>query len=184
MAKRGFSAPYVHFQRPLSTHGRQSPSRVILHGTQNKNVAGASDVLAIPAFWKRQGLGFASHLVTDAEGITCRCAADTGIVWATGGSNTGSLQIEIVSQVTDSAAVWDERDMGLKQIAKWLAYWHRQYGIPLERSVHRGVATHLDHSLAFHKTDHTDPGKAFPFAETLRRARWYAENGWYAKPNA
>lgn len=184
MARRGFAPPYEHYQRPLPTHGRHRPTRVILHGTQNRNVAGAGDVLAIPAFWKRQGLGYSSHLVIDAEGITCRCASDLAIVWATGGSNTGSLQIEIVSQVTDSAKVWAARDVGLKQVAKHLAHWHRLYGIPLSRSVTTGVATHLDHSRAFHKTTHTDPGPAFPFDELLRRARWYADNGWYPKPNA
>lgn len=184
MATRGKREPFVHYARPLPTHGSHRPTRVILHGTQNRNVAGAGDVLAIPAFWRRQGLGYSSHLVMDAEGITCRCATDKAIVWATGGSNTGSLQVEIVSQVTDSAAAWERRDVGLKQLSKWLAYWHLQYGIPLARSVRAGVATHLDHSRAFGKTTHTDPGPAFPFEEVLRRARWYADNGWYAKPNA
>lgn len=184
MSRRGFKPPSIHYLRIGKTHGTIIPTRIIIHGTQNQSVKGPSDVLAIPAFWARQGKGYNSHLIMDGEGITCRGASDNRLVWATGGSNSGSLQVEFVSSVSDGKVKWEARTKGVKQLAKWLAYWHRTWNIPLTRSVTRGVGTHLDHSLAFHKTTHTDPGPQFPFNEMMRYAKYYSRFGWHPEPNA
>src|SRR5580765_1850283 len=110
-----------------------------------------SDVIAIPNFWKNQGQGYGTQLVIDGEGYTCQCAADNRICWGCAGSNTGSLQIEIIGAASLSPAQWKALTPGIKQAAKWCAYWCEKYHIPISRSVNNGIATHAMHSAAFHK---------------------------------
>ena len=184
MAARTHARPPIHKRVAVATHGTQDPKRIIIHCTESPNRPGVSDVLAIPNFWKRQGQGYGTHLVIDGEGNTCQCAIDTRICWGCGGSNTGSLQIEIIGYSASSAAEWAKQIKGLKQAAKWTAYWCEQHEIPIALSVNAGIATHAMHSRAFHKTDHTDPGKNFPLAQFMRNVRYYHAHGWFPAPNA
>lgn len=180
---RGFKEPRIHAVRYCASHGYQKPTRAIIHCTESPNRRGLDDVLAIPGFWIRQGSGYATQLVIDADGNTCRVVDDNKIAWGCGGSNTGSLQIEFIGYSIDAPALWTARQTGLKQGAKWLAHWHRLYGLPLGLSVTHGIATHAMHSAAFHLTDHTDPGRNFPLGDLLRWARYYRAFGWLQNPN-
>jgi hypothetical protein len=83
-----------------------------------------------------------------------------------------------------TAAQWFQNTKGLKQAAKWCAYWCETHNIPITLSVHRGIATHAMHSEAFHISDHTDPGAHFPLAQFMSWVRYYHAHGWYVGPNA
>jgi hypothetical protein len=180
--RRGYSAPLVDRTMLVDQHGAQRPSRIILHSTESSDAAGIGDATAIASWFQTQGRGYGTQLCIDGHGHTVRMVWDTQVGWGTGGSNTGSLQIEMVGRSTFTAKDWDARGKQLKQVAKWVAYWSRTYGIPISSGVTRGVATHAMHSAAFHLSDHTDPGSAFPFARVLRYARWYRVAGWGREP--
>jgi N-acetylmuramoyl-L-alanine amidase len=183
MAGRTHAHPDIYRRVPVATHGRHKPVAIVLHSTESPNRPGVSDVLAIPNFWRGQGLGYGAHLVIDGEGLTVKCALDMRICWAVAGANTGRLHVELIGYSRYSKADWDDQDRGLKQCAKWIAYWHEQHKIPLVLSTRAGVATHAMYSKAYGISDHTDPGPNFPLQAMLRRAKYYSDHGWSAAPN-
>jgi N-acetyl-anhydromuramyl-L-alanine amidase AmpD len=180
MARTTTEPPHIFKRVPGATHGSQHPVAVVIHATISLNRPGVADVLAIPNYWRLQGKGYNAHCVTDGEGHTAKCALDSQICWAVAGSNTGRLHIELVGSDTDSRATWlsDGRRQGVKEAAKWTAYWGHRWKIPMRRSVKHGVAGHVDYSNAYHVSDHTDPGPGFPWDQFLRWCAWYYENGW------
>lgn len=183
MMSRTHDHPTINKRIKGATHGSQHPRQIYLHCTESVNRPGLSDVLAIPAYWNKQGKGYNAHLVMDGEGLTAKCALDNQICWAVAGSNTGSLHIEFVGAASLSAREWAKLDRGLKQGAKWCAYWCEQHHIPIRLSVHGGIATHAMASAAFGVSDHTDPGKNFPLEQFMKRVHYYHTNGWLVGPN-
>ena len=154
-------------RRRAPAHGVHTPVRAILHSTESYNRPGISDITGVFGFWDRQDRGFWAHAVVDDQGNSGFGANGNQIVWATFGANTGSLQIEMVAFAARSQADWMRRKPQLHAVARWLAIWHEQYGIPLTHSTSRGVALHRD----FPAGGHTDPGAAFPLGYVLKRAR-------------
>jgi N-acetyl-anhydromuramyl-L-alanine amidase AmpD len=160
--------PTAEAHASVATHGTHNPRRIILHTTESNDLKGVADMTGVVGFWRRQGLGYGAHLIIDGEGQTCRCAAGGNIVWATGGANTGSLQIEMVGKAAWSKRFWLlRRRKQLNEVARWLAYWSQHWDIPLCYSTEHGVARHLD----FPAGGHHDPGKDFPLGYVISRAR-------------
>jgi hypothetical protein len=183
MSARTHDHPEIYRRVPVDTHGRHSPQAIVLHSTESSNRPGVSDVLAIPNFWRNQGSGFGAHLVIDGDGNTVKCAVDTRICWAVAGSNTGRLHIELIGYARYTEQQWDDQDRGLKQAAKWCAYWSETHGIPIQLSTRRGIATHAMYSREYGISDHTDPGTNFPLGKFLRRVNYYHDEGWLIHPN-
>lgn len=183
MGKRGFVIPTVNERVIINAQGKQTPTRMILHTTESNDIKGDADALAIPHFWKGQGAGYSAHQVIDKEGITVRCQWDSQKTWTTQDANTGSLQIEMVGKSAFSKKDWAGREIQIKQVAKWWAYWSRKYKIPLRWDTEHGCSTHQMQTVAHHVPGgHSDPGPNFPLHELMRLALWYSENGWYRGP--
>lgn len=183
MSNRTHDHPTINKRVKGATHGAQTPKRIIIHSTESLNRPGMVDVLAIPAFWQRQGKGYNAHLIIDGEGLTVKGAYDKQVCWAVAGGNTGSLHIELIGSASFTALQWKKCDVGLKQAAKWCAYWCETHNIPILLSTSRGICTHGMMSAAYGISDHTDPGKNFPLKEFIRRVRYYHKEGWLAAPN-
>jgi len=184
MPTRTHDHPLITKRVAGATHGSQTPSAIVLHCTESLNRPGLSDVLAIPNFWKNQGLGYNAHCVIDGEGLTAKCALDVRKCWAVAGANTGRLHIEFIGSSSLSRSEWAALTKGLKQGAKWCAYWSETHGIPIALSTVHGIGTHGMYSNAYHVSDHTDPGPNFPLAWFMDTVRFYHQHGWYAAPNA
>lgn len=176
---RSFKQPRVHKIDLVAHHGLQRPIRVILHSTEGPAGSGVN----VPNYWRGQGSGYGTQLIIDSDGYTVRAVSDTQVCYGTQDRNTGSLQIEQVGFSSMTRQEWTDRRMQLKQVAKWLAYWSRKYGIPLVLDVNRGVSTHAMQSAAFTPGGHTDPGPNYPLTLVMRRARWYRRFGWLLNPN-
>jgi N-acetyl-anhydromuramyl-L-alanine amidase AmpD len=163
----------------VDSHGSHRPTRIILHDTESHDTKGLTDLKGIAEFWDRQDEGFGAHVGVDAEGNSARYVNDEQIAWHTGGRNTGSLGIEMIGFASFSLLKWRRRKAQMEKVARWLAYWSSEYGIPLERNVEHGVSTHRAQSLAFRTSTHTDPGIFFPMRSVLKRARELKRTGWH-----
>lgn len=173
---RTFEHPHIYKRVPGATHGPQEPIACVLHCTESPNRPGVSDILAIPNFWRLQGLGYNAHCVTDKDAHTVKCALDTQKCWAVAGSNTGRLHLELIGYTTYTTQEW--MNQGMREAAKWFAYWAHRHHIPIVTSVTHGMATHAMYSAAFGISDHTDPGKNFPWDHFMDDVRIFYKRGW------
>ncbi len=153
--------------------GRSSVIRlIVLHDTEGANIKGVADLVGLGGWFDNPAAQASAHIAVDAEGNTGRYVADGRKAWHCASFNSMSLGIEQVGFATQKA--WPEPQ--LRKVAKWIAYWSREYGIPITHSTSRGVCCHSDLGVA--GGGHHDPGPAYPFAHVLKLARQYAERGW------
>ncbi len=102
---------------------------------------------------------------------------DQDVAWAAPGCNHNGIQLEHAGRARQTAADWSDpysRAM-LKLSAKLAARLCKKHHIPIRRvraaglrAGRRGITGHVDVSQAFHRSDHWDPGRNFPWAEYLR----------------
>lgn len=176
---RTFEHPHITRRIPGATHGKHDPFAGVLHCTVSPQRAGIADILAVTNGWELQGKGYNAHCVIDGSGHTAKCALDNQICWAVAGSNTGRLHVELIGFDTYTEHQWMTiARAGMKEAAKWFAYWAHEHDIPVRTSVNHGFATHAMYSEAFHKSDHTDPGPNFPWHRFMDDIRYYYKNGW------
>jgi hypothetical protein len=161
----------------IATHGNHHPVRVVLHDTESHDGAGLRDLAGIVQFWQRQNLGYGAHVIVDKDANSALCANGDRICWHTSRRNTGSIGIEIIGFARFSPSLWFARPKQLHKVARWLAYYNFEYGIPLRASPQHGITTHREQSKLYGGS-HWDPGFFFPFNYVLRLARKYRKEGW------
>jgi len=120
-----------------------------------------------------------AHYCVDAREIV-RCVDEADIAWHARGGNASSIGVELAGHAGQSADEWaDETSEAiLERAAVLVGDVCRRHGIPVRRirasGLVRGVSGitgHADVSAAFRRTDHWDPGPAFPWPAFLRRVR-------------
>lgn len=158
--------------------GKRSASAlrlVVLHSTESQ--AGA---LNIANYFANPEAGGSTQLVVGEDGIY-RCVPDLVMPAGAPGANEDGLHIEMVGYARWTREEWLERRVTLRNAAVCVAAWCALYDIPtdfllkptdlLDPSA-RGITTHATVSLAFHKSDHLDPGKNFPFDVLAQDLLW------------
>ncbi len=167
----------------VQSHGPHSPKRIVIHDTEGLDAPGLRDLQGLAAFFQSQGLGYGYHVAVDAQGNSSRMVDDHLIAWHVQGQNTDSLGVSMVAQARFTKEQWWARPRQLHKVARWLAYWSKQYEIPLTICREfRGVGV-LTHAIASQLdgaggSDHTDPGGNFPLMFVLYQARLYRRLGW------
>lgn len=182
-AQRGVYRPVV--QRNLNpllarnVKGRITPRLVVIHTTESNDYAGLKDVDAVANYLARS-TPYGIHVIVDAEGLSGAYLDATGQVPPVKFSHAGSVNdrafgIELVAYARFKLDTWWLRPKQLTKAARWLAYFHAKYGIPLKYSTAHGVCRHSDVSGP---GGHWDPGPGFPFNFLLVLARAYNKFGW------
>lgn len=161
----------------VSSHGGQSPYRIVLHSTESPNYIGTQDLYGIASYWRRQGDGLGAHLTIDGDGLTALNINERELGYHTYRRNTNSLGIEQIGYAKWTRAEWMSHPAQLRKVAQWLAYWSKEFDIPLSRNVEHGVSTHNDQSQLI-GGGHWDPGPGYPFDYVLSLAREYKKTGW------
>lgn len=116
-----------------------------------------------------------AHACVDNLEVVC-CVHEKDVAWAAPGMNGRGYHIEHAGRAAQDDAGWQDeysQDM-LKLSAKHAAAIAKKYDIPVVKlspedlvAGHRGFCGHVDVTLAFKKSTHTDPGKHFPWDEYL-----------------
>lgn len=118
------------------------------------------------------------HVVIDAAGQSGRENDNVYIPWAAGwNGNRIGLHVSLAGRAAFTREQWLARGAQLAELARWLAHESREQAIPLRKVIGvgdpavRGVCGHADISQAFPRdTNHTDPGRAFPWDHVLSLA--------------
>lgn len=147
---------------------------ITVHATQGRNITGLADLRGLGGWFGRPEAQVSSHTATDAEGHSGRYVRDSDKAWHCANYNAMSLGIEQVGFAEQTQ--W--ADAQLRETARWIAYWSRLYGIPIQKAevsggrvLRPGVLRHSDLGAA--GGNHGDPGRAYPTADVLEYARHY-----------
>lgn len=146
-------------------------NRIVVHGTVSACVVYGARNNA--RYFQNPAAGGAAHYITDPGFVVC--SVDEASVAHHAPPNTGSIGVEF----TDWQGMGPEGDIDLwgdlphQQMlalgAKLVVDIAGRHGVPLVwlsvadlLAGKRGVTSHANVALAWHLTDHTDPGRFFP----------------------
>ncbi|MFR9919940.1 N-acetylmuramoyl-L-alanine amidase [Corynebacterium striatum] len=149
-----------------------SPRRLLaVHTFEGQDL----DARAMANYQLNPSAGGSYHLVIDRAGVTARENDDEFIPWAampTG--NRAGFHFSLAGRAAMTRDEWLARPKQLAKLAEILAAYSREYGIPLVRLTaaevragKSGVCGHAEISDAWRESDHTDPGKGFPYDHVL-----------------
>ena len=121
-----------------------------------------------------------AHKGADPDSI-CTYVPDRFTAWAAPGANADGLQLELAGRAGQTSGQWDDAASRaiLKNGAKVVSEWAKAYGIPvrwltdaeLRDGRTKGLATHVQVSRVFKRSDHWDPGPNFPATRFLSLVR-------------
>jgi N-acetyl-anhydromuramyl-L-alanine amidase AmpD len=124
-----------------------------------------------------------AHYCIDDDSVV-QCVKDSHMGWHAPGLNKTSIGIEHAGYARQTEEQWldDFSKAMLLRSACLVGQLCAKYDIPVEfldeddlKAGKRGITTHHIVSKAFHKSDHWDPGKGFPFDWYLDQVRATAE---------
>lgn len=126
------------------------------------------------------------HYAVDSDSVT-QSVREADIAYHAGRkANTRGIGIELATKGTPAAALWaDTYHQKMLTMAEWLVAGicrrHRIEPFFVDAAGlmegRRGVTTHAHVSLAFHETDHTDPGPDFPVEAFLAKVKARLDSG-------
>ncbi len=176
---------YVRIVGNQSSRDGARPTLIVLHTTTDPDGGrprfwdkpGLKDLKRLGAWFDNPGSAVSSHVANDAQGHDARYVKDARKAWTEVAFNSVSLSIEQIGTDAYSRGKWlTQRAAQLKDTARWIAHWHRRWGIPIARAkvsgstvVRPGVATHAQ--LGSAGGGHDDPGPGYPLGHVLKLAR-------------
>ena len=170
------SYPYVESPNHTAAAGR-AIDVVVIHTMEIPERRGAAESCA--RWFANPAAEVSAHYCVDADTVV-QCVREEEIAWHARGGNATSVGIELAGFARQGPAEWRDAYSGavLQRAARLTAEVCLRHGIPVRRlraadlvAGRRGVTGHADVSAAFRKSDHWDPGPAFPWSRFLRLAR-------------
>ena len=158
---------------------------VVLHSAEIGEVLDGAEILMRRCAEKRVNakgdeVRSSWHFAVDADSIT-QSVLEHDVAWHAPGANATGIGIEMTGRARQTATEWaDPFSMAmLARCARLVADLCNRWGIPavfvpadaLVRGV-RGITTHMQVSIAWRKSSHTDPGPSFDipgFIDLVRR---------------
>lgn len=173
--------PNPPYRGPAKFHGgaQADPTRITIHGTVSPTVEGGAEAIA-RYFRTTVTRPSSAHYVVDPGAV--RQVVYDHVVAYHAPPNERSIGVELCDPVAGPATRWNDEAHArmLKRAARLTARLTLAYGIPATklnptelRAGRHGIAGHVDVSNAWHETDHTDPGPAFPWPRFMRLVRYY-----------
>ena len=171
--------PFIESPNVTRTRGR-TIDVVVMHTMEIAERPDAAE--AVARWFSRPEVEVSAHYCVDADSVV-QCVREEDIAWHARGGNARSIGVELAGRAGQgpdgwadaySRAVLDRAALLVSDICarhEIPVRWIRAAGLVQGR---RGVTGHVEVSRAFHKSDHWDPGPAFPalrFLELVRAVR-------------
>jgi N-acetyl-anhydromuramyl-L-alanine amidase AmpD len=168
--------PFVESPNVTRTDGRPIDF-VVVHTMEIAERLDAAE--AVARWFARPESKVSAHYCVDSDTVI-QCVREQDIAWHARGGNTRSIGIELAGRAGQGPSGWaDEYSYAvLEQAAAVAADVCRRYAIPVRwlraeglLGGRRGLTGHVEVSRAFRKSDHWDPGPAFPVSHFLGLVR-------------
>jgi len=171
--------PFVESPNVTRTSGR-TIDLVVIHTMETAERLGAAE--AVAHWFSRPETEVSAHYCVDADSVV-QCVREQDIAWHARGGNKQSIGIELAGRAGQGRAGWEDEYSTevLQRAAVVAADVCRRYEIPVRwvrapglLEGRRGLTGHVEVSRAFHRSDHWDPGPAFPvarFVDLVREAQ-------------
>ena len=167
--------PYDFIESPHRTIAEaRDISVVVIHTMEIAERAGAAEACA--AWFASPISEVSAHYCLDAD-TTIQCVREEDVAWHARGGNAHSIGVELAGTARQDAHDWsDEYSRAvLERAASLTSEVCARHRIPIRRlhaaglvAGRSGITGHADVSAAFRKSDHWDPGPAFPWARFLQ----------------
>lgn len=164
---------WPRIQAKFYTHvkERRDVRLVVIHAMQFRESPLTAEIIAKDFQTRSASQKGSSHLCIDNNSII-QCVLDNDVAFAAPGANHDGIQIELAGFAEQTREQWLD-EYGLEMLALAAdasAQYCLKYGIPpkhlndLElRNGARGLVGHDQVTRVYHRSDHTDPGKGFPW---------------------
>lgn len=168
--------PFVESPNVTRSAGRRVDV-VVVHTMEVAETAGAAE--AVASWFADPSAQVSAHYCVDADSVV-QCVREEDIAWHARGGNEHTIGVELAGRAGQGPAGWDDAYSRavLERAARLVARILVRHGIPLRwlssedlRSGRRGITGHVAVSEAFRRSDHWDPGPAFPVQRFLRLVR-------------
>lgn len=156
------------------------PTLIVIHSLEAPARRGLAYDLATG--WL-QGAGVSPHALTD-PGETVDTCSESLVGWHCGNGNQYGIGLEVTGYAAWTFEQWTNGDAfaAVRLAAKRAAEAARRHNIPIRwlslaqiRNGERGFCTHADISATLGGTNHTDPGRGFPFAIFLQMVQQWTD---------
>jgi len=168
--------PYQFVQARNYTKGRTVPIRMIVIHTMESPIGARTAENVASWFGGTAAPKASAHYCVDTDSVV-QCVRDTDVAWHAPGANAQGIGIELAGRAAMTAADWQKPDAQavLTNAAKLCAELATKYAIPLKKLGASdvtiigamGFTGHVDVRKGFGKSNHWDPGPAFPWPEFL-----------------
>jgi N-acetyl-anhydromuramyl-L-alanine amidase AmpD len=160
--------PFIESPNVTRVSGR-AIDVVVIHTME---VAETSGVASAVAHWFASPASKVSaHYCVDADTVI-QCVREEDVAWHARGGNTASIGIELAGRAGQDVDDWDDAYSlaVLWRAAELVDDVCARHSVPIRRlratglrNGRRGLTGHVDVSEAFGRSDHWDPGPAFPW---------------------
>lgn len=171
--------PHVRVRRMVRNYSSRrgvSPKLVIIHSTEGRNVSGLADLVGLGGWFDNPAAQASSHVAVDAEGNSARYVRDRDKAWTQSNYNSVCLSIENVGFASQN----DWPTAQIRENGRWVAYWSKLHGIPIQKGTVSGLTvvrwgSKRHNELGQLGGGHHDPDLDrgdFDFHEMFEFARW------------
>ncbi len=160
--------PFIESPNVTRTSGRVVDV-VVMHTMETAETAGVAK--AVAHWFASPSSQVSAHYCVDADTVV-QCVREEDVAWHARGGNTSSIGIELAGRAAQDADEWDDAyslavlwraaELVDEICARHRIPVRRLRAVGLRRGL-RGVTGHADVSAAFGRSDHWDPGPAFPW---------------------
>lgn len=172
--------PFVPSPNCNKIQNKRKVRVIVIHTMEAAEKGDTAEKIAL--YFQKPTTKASAHICVDNNSIV-QCVLDNNVAWAAPGANSDGIQIEMAGYAKQTNAEWMDpySTLLLENAANATAQYCLKYSIPIKHitnaelsdNTKSGIVSHAQVSKTFKKSNHTDPGKAFPWDYFLSRVQFY-----------